>query len=71
VATLTDDLATVVARVRAAAGDAGELTPPRSGPVRTNMPEAVRDAVAEDLRSGAYRRAADDAVADDPDLAYG
>lgn len=70
-ATLAEDLATVVARVRSAAADAGELTPPRHGPICSKLPEAIRDAVAEDLRSGDYHRAADEAVAGDPDLAQG
>jgi hypothetical protein len=69
VATLTEDLATVIARVRAAAADAGELTPRRRGPIRARLPERVRDAIAEDLASGAYHRAAQDAVTGDPELA--
>jgi hypothetical protein len=64
-------MAAVVARVRAEAADAGELMPPRRGTVHSTLPEAMRDAVIEDLRSGAYHRAASEAVASDPDLAQG
>lgn len=66
-----EDLAATVARARAAAAEAGELTPPRPGPVRSQLPETLRDAAAEDLRSGIYQRAAREAVAGDPDLADG
>jgi len=58
-------------RARAAASEAGELRPARIGKVATDIPEAIRAAIREDLASGAYQRAAQDAVAGDPDLAQG
>jgi hypothetical protein len=66
----TKDLRAAADRARAAAA-AGELRPTRIGPVATNLPETVRLAIAEDLASGAYHRAAREAVAGDPDLAQG
>ena len=41
------------------------------GKVAADIPEAVRAAIREDLASGAYQKAAQDAVAGDPDLAQG
>ncbi|MGH9090031.1 MAG: hypothetical protein ACRDZR_01420 [Acidimicrobiales bacterium] len=67
----TKDLQAAADRARAAAAAAGELRPTRIGPVASNLPEAVRLAIAEDLASGAYHRAAADAVGGDPDLAQG
>ncbi len=66
---LTEDMEAVVSRVRAAADAAGELRPTRIGPVQSTLPERVRLAVADDLASGTYHRAAQEAVAGDPDLA--
>ncbi len=68
---LAEDLEAVVNRVRAAAAAAGELRPPLIGPVESAVPESVRLAVADDLTSGAYHRAAQEAVAGDPDLTQG
>lgn len=62
------DLEAVVARSRAAAARAGELTPPRVGSLSTVLPDDVRRALVEDLSSGEFRRAVEEAVADDPDL---
>jgi hypothetical protein len=64
----TGDLKTVVKRARAAAAEAGELRPARIGRVSLGLPESVRAAIGEDLASGAYHRAAEEAVAGDPDL---
>jgi hypothetical protein len=69
VATSTDELWAVVERVRKEAREAGELRPPRIGPIpKLDLPDDVRQAIWEDLRSGAYRRHADEAVDNDPDL---
>jgi hypothetical protein len=68
---MTEDFETVVRRARAEAEAAGELRPSHIGPVQSTLPEPVRLAVADDLASGAYQRAAREAVAGDPDLAQG
>ncbi len=62
------DLEAVVARSRAAAARAGELTPPRVGSLSTVLPPDVRRALVEDLSSGEFRRALEEAAAEDPDL---
>jgi hypothetical protein len=67
----TGDLQAAAARARAAASEAGELRPARIGKVTADIPEAIRAAIREDLASGAYQEAAQDAVAGDPDLAQG
>ena len=67
----TQDLQAIVARTRAAAAKAGELKPVHVGPLVSDLPAEVRRAIAEDLASGEYRRAVDEAVAGDPDLAQG
>jgi hypothetical protein len=67
----TEDLLAVVARARAAAEAAGELRPAHVGPVQSNFPEGLRVAAGEDLVSGAYHRAAREAVAGDPDVTQG
>ena len=64
----TEDLRVLAAQVRQAADDAGELQPSRIGPLKVDLPEAVRQAISEDLKSGAYRQAADDATKGDPDV---
>jgi hypothetical protein len=68
VAISAEDLHIIVEQTRAAAEQAGELRPARIGPVRTNLPAAVRQAITEDLVGGEYRRASDEAAAGDPDL---
>jgi hypothetical protein len=65
----TGDLQAAAERARAAAAETGELRPARIGKVTTDFPEAIRAAIREDLASGAYQKAAQDAVAGDPDLA--
>ncbi len=65
------DLQAAAERARAAAAQAGELGPARVGKVTTDIPEAIRAAIREDLASGAYQRAAREAVAGDPDLVQG
>ena len=67
----TGDLQAAAERARAAAAEAGELRPTRIGKVTTDIPEGIRAAIREDLASGAYQEAAQDAVAGDPDLAQG
>lgn len=67
----TGDLRAAAERARAAASEAGELRPARIGKVTTDIPETIRAAIREDLASGAYQKAAQDAVAGDPDLAQG
>jgi hypothetical protein len=67
----TGDLQAAAERARAAASEAGELRPARIGKVTADIPEAIRAAIREDLASGAYQDAAQDAVAGDPDLAQG
>ncbi len=67
----TGDLQAAAERARAAASEAGELLPARIGKVTADIPEAIRAAIREDLASGAYQEAAQDAVAGDPDLAQG
>jgi hypothetical protein len=67
----TGDLRAAAERARAAASEAGELRPARIGKVTTDIPEAIRAAIREDLASGAYQKAAQDAAAGDPDLAQG
>jgi aspartate/methionine/tyrosine aminotransferase len=67
----TGDLQAAAERARAAASEAGELRPARIGQLTTDIPEAIRAAIREDLASGAYQEAAQDAVAGDPELAQG
>jgi hypothetical protein len=67
----TGDLQAAAERARVAASEAGELRPARIGQLTTDIPEAIRAAIREDLASGAYQKAAQDAVAGDPDLAQG
>ncbi len=62
-----EDLRAIAERVRAEAAAAGELTP--SGPVHWDLPESVREAIFEDLASGAYGKAARAATAGDADMA--
>lgn len=62
-----EDLRDIAVRVRADAAAAGELTP--TGPVHWDLPESVREAIFEDLASGAYDKAAREATAGDPDMA--
>lgn len=62
-----EDLRAIAVRVRADAAAAGELTP--TGPVHWDLPESVREAIFEDLASGAYDKAAREATAGDPDMA--
>jgi hypothetical protein len=68
VAISIDDLKLIAGRARRAADAAGELRPPHVGPLSVDLPEAIREAIAEDLKSGAYQRAAAEATAGDPDL---
>jgi aspartate/methionine/tyrosine aminotransferase len=70
-ATPSGDLQAAAERARAAAAEAGELRPARIGKVTTDIPEAIRAAIREDLASGAYQQAAQEAVAGDPDLVQG
>ena len=67
----TGDLQATAERARAAASEAGELRPARIGQLTTDIPEAIRAAIREDLASGAYQQAAREAVAGDPDLVQG
>ncbi|MDQ2727067.1 MAG: hypothetical protein M3Y91_04185 [Actinomycetota bacterium] len=62
-----EDLRAIAARVRAEAAAAGELT--LTGPGHWDLPESVREAILEDLASGAYEKAARAATAGDPDMA--
>jgi hypothetical protein len=71
VAISTEELLVAVERARAAAEAAGELRPAHIGPVRSSFPESLRIAAGEDLASGAYHQAAEEAVAGDPDLVQG
>jgi len=70
-ATPSGDLQAAAERARAAAAEAGELRPARIGKVTTDIPEAIRAAIREDLASDAYQKAAQEAVAGDPDLVQG
>jgi aspartate/methionine/tyrosine aminotransferase len=70
-ATPSGDLQAAAERARAAAAEAGELRPARIGKVTTDIPEAIRAAIREDLASGAYQKAAPEAGAGDPDLVQG
>jgi hypothetical protein len=63
----TDELAALVALTRQKLEAAGELTP-RRGPIRWDIPESVRDAIAEDIASGAFARALAEVTADDPEI---
>jgi len=67
----TEELLLAVERARAAAEAPGELRPARIGPVRSSFPESLRIAAGEDLASGAYHQAAEEAVAGDLDLVQG
>jgi hypothetical protein len=71
VAISTGDLQSAAERARAAAAEAGELRPARNGKMTADIPEAIRLAIREDLVSGAYQQAAQEAVAGDPDLVQG
>jgi hypothetical protein len=64
-----EGLQAIAARVRRAAEDAGELHPPHVGPIAVDLPRAIRDAIAQDLKSGAYQRAAAEMTAGDADIA--
>ena len=66
---VTEELAAAVARARAEALQAGELRPAeaRRGAL-TLLPEALRDPAAEDLRSGAFRRAVEQLTGADDEL---
>ena len=69
VAISIEDLQAIAARVRRAADEAGELHPPHVGPISVDLPQAIRDAIAEDLKSGAYQHAAAEMTAGDADVA--
>ncbi len=62
------NLQTAAERARAATAEAGELRPARSRRMTADLSEAIRLAIREDLASGAYQRAAREAVAGDHDL---
>jgi hypothetical protein len=62
----TDDFRAIVARARAKAEADGELSP--SGPVHLDLPLSVREAIWEDLASGAYEETARAATAGDSDM---
>jgi hypothetical protein len=64
----TEELAALVTRVRGEAAAAGELRPERIGPIALDLPEDIRQAILADLALGEYRRAADEAMAGDPDM---
>jgi hypothetical protein len=66
VAISIDDLMAIAARARAKAEAAGELHP--TGPAHVELPQSVREAIGEALRSGAYEQAARDATAGDPEM---
>ena len=63
-----EDLKLIAGRARRAADAAGELRPPNVGPLSVDLPDTIREAIAEDLKSGAYQHAAAEATAGDPDL---
>ncbi len=67
-ATSTDELAILVARARRELEAAGELHPPKTGSYRWDIPDSVRDAIAEDLASGAFARAIAEVTANDPEI---
>jgi hypothetical protein len=54
---LDKNLAAVVARGRVRAAAAGELTPPRVGPIRSTFSDEARTIVAEWRRDGGYELA--------------
>ena len=58
-----EGLQAIAARVRRAAEEAGV------GPIAVHLPEAIRDAIAQDLKSGAYQRAAAEMTTGDADIA--
>jgi hypothetical protein len=60
-----DELGAFGARVRAEAEAAGELT--LTGSPYWEIPQSIRDALLQDLASGAYERAAQAAIADEPE----
>lgn len=66
--TWTEEFKEIVARARADAEAAGELHP--SGPTHVELPESVRQAIGEDLRSGAYEQAAREATAGDTEMTH-
>jgi hypothetical protein len=70
-ATPSGDLQAAAERARVATAEADELRPARIGKVTTDIPEAIRAAIREDLASDAYQTAAQEAVAGDPDLVQG
>lgn len=70
-ATSSGDLHAAAERARVAAEEAGALRPACIGKVMTDIPEAIRAAIREDLASGAYQQTAREAVAGDPDPAKG
>ena len=64
----TGDFENIANRARRAAEVAGELHPPRVGPVSAELPQEVRRVIAEDLKSGAYQRAAAESTVGDAEL---
>jgi hypothetical protein len=62
-----DDLRAIAARARAQAEADGELSP-KGGPVSWDLPQSIREAIWEDLDSGAYEEAARAATAGDPEM---
>jgi hypothetical protein len=60
-----DDLRALGARVRAEAEAAGEFN--LTGSPFWDVPQSIRDALVEDVASGAYERAAQAAIADEPE----
>ena len=56
VAISIEDLQAIAARARAKAEAAGDLNP--TGPTHVELPQSVRKAIGEALRSGEYEQAA-------------
>jgi hypothetical protein len=66
VAISIEDLRAIAAQARTKAEADGELTP--KGPVHLDLPQSIREAIWEDLASGAYEEAARSATAGDPEM---
>jgi hypothetical protein len=62
-----EDLRAIAARARDLAEADGDLTP-KGGAVTWDLPQSIREAIWEDLDSGAYEEAARAATAGDPEM---
>jgi hypothetical protein len=56
------------ATVRSPAFDRLTGPPPWRGPIRWDIPESIRNAIAEDIASGAFARALTAVTAGDPEI---